>query len=185
MAEINLLQNRLNDTTGAWKSQGRIVLSSLSILLVLFALSGGGFWYLNNKTEKQLADTGAKNQELQTQLNEKQNQLGNAKTYQAQLANLHTLLGSHVYLTPLLDEIAKMTYVKAQYTTIDVSDAGTVHLEGRVADYASLAKLMLGLNTSSNFKNVRLLSVTPSSGKVNAYVFAIEFSVPTAVFSKK
>jgi Tfp pilus assembly protein PilN len=186
MAEINLLQNRIHDTSGfAWKTQGRVVLAVFSALLVLFALGGGGLWFLNNKISGEVATVSAKNQELQTQLNEKQGQLGDAKTYQAQLSNLRSLLGNHVYITPLLDEIAKLTYVKAQYNTIDASDSGVVHLEGKVSDYASLAKLMLGLNTSSNFKNVRLLSVTPSSGKVNAYVFAIEFSVPSTIFTKK
>ncbi len=60
-----------------------------------------------------------------------------------------------------------------------------MHLEGRVATYNDLGKLIMGLSTSDKFKNIRLLSVSPASGKTSAYQFSIDMEVNSAIFSKK
>lgn len=185
MPEINLLQNRIKDTTYSSQKQSRNVLVGLTVTLILLAAAGGGLMFLSKGLAQKVSDTESQNAALRKQLNQEQSQLGSAKTLQAQMANLRTLVSNHVYLTPLLEEIGKMTYTKAQYVTLDVANTGTVHLEGRVADYTSLAKLILGLNSSSKFSNVRLLSVAPSSGQINAFLFAIDLNVSSDIFVKK
>ena len=185
MPEINLLQNRINDTTFSSQRQSRGILAFLTVVLILLVGVGVGLMFLSKNLAKKSSDLDSQNMALQNQLDQEQAQIANAKTFQAQLSNVRTLVQNHVYLTPLLEEVGKVTYTKAQYVTLDVTSTGTVHLEGRVSDYASLAKLILGLNTSSNFKNVRLLSVTPSAGQVNAFLFAIDLDASKDLFLKK
>lgn len=185
MPEINLLQNRVKDTTFAWQRQIKAVLAVLTLLLILLAVGGIGLMILGRQTNAQTDETTRQNASLQSDLTKQQNELGSAQQFQAQLANLKTLLKQHVFMTSLLDEIEKVTYVKAQYVTIDASNAGKVHLEGTVSDYNSLAKLILGLNSSEQFSNIELISVSPSSGATNGYIFSIDMEVAPAIFTKK
>ncbi len=185
MPEINLLQNRIKDTTFSSQRQSRSVLTALTVLLILLAVIGGGLLLLSKSLGNKSAELTSQNSALQAQLDQEQTQIAAAKTLQAQLTNVRTLVNGHTYLTPLLEEIGKMTYTKAQYVTLDITSNGSVHLEGKVPDYGSLAKFILGLNTSSNFKNVRLLSVAPSSGTVNSFVFAVDLVASSDLFVKK
>ena len=185
MPEINLLQNRIKDTTYSSQRQTRSVLVVLTVILILLAAVGAGLLLFSKSLRQKLGDLASQNTALQAQLDKEQGQIASAKTLQAQFANVRTLVNNHTYLTPLLDEIGKMTYIRTQYVTLDITNNGNVHLEGKVPDYASLAKLILGLNTSNHFKNVRLLSVTPSAGAVNSFVFAIDLNASSGLFVKK
>jgi Tfp pilus assembly protein PilN len=182
MPEINLLQTRIHDNTFAWQRQSRLLLTILAVILVLLIGAGIGLILLTHKVNSDLTTQTADNHQIQTQLNQQQQTIGNAKTFQAQLANIKTLLNNHVYLSPVFNELSKMTYVKAQYVTIDVSDNGRIHLEGRVDSYASLGKLILGLNTSKKFSDLKLLSVQPTSGQIFGYVFAIDLTAAQDLF---
>lgn len=184
MAEINLLQNRVHDTTFSSQKQSRSVLVLLTVILILLGVVGGGLMFLSQSLAEKSTQIQSQNTGLQTQLNQEQPQLANAKTLQAQFINLRTLFDNHVYLTPLLEEVGKVTYAKAQYVTLDFTNKGSVHLEGRVSDYRSLAKLILGLNSSSSFKNVRLLSVSPAPGEINGFMFAIDMEAAAEIFAK-
>lgn len=186
MPEINLLQTKIHDNTFAGQRQSRILLIIMSVILVLLIGTGGGLIFLTQKVNSDLMAKAADNNQIQTQLNQQQQSIGNAKTFQTQLANVKTLLDNHVYLSPVFKEISKITYVKAQYVTIDVADDGHIHLEGRVDSYTDLGKLILGLNTSKKFKDLKLLSIQPSGGQVNAYGFAVDLTaVPDLFFSTK
>lgn len=185
MQEINLLQNRVKDTTHTWQSQSKTLLTVLAVLLIIVVGATAVLFLLNNSLQKKIAAVVTNNQSLKVQLDSKQKDLTGAKAYQAQLTNLKTLVNNHIYLTPLLNELSKSTYQRAQYVTLDATDAGKIHLEGRVANYSDLGKLLLGLSTSAKFKDIKLLSVIPSTGTINAYVFAVDMSVLPEIFSKK
>lgn len=184
MPEINLLQNRVKDTTYAWQNQFKLGVIILSLILIILAGGGAGLLILTKQTKAQADEVTRNNAQLQSNLTNQQKDLGAAKQFQAQLSNIRTLLDQHVYMTVLLDEIEKVTYVKAQFVTIDASNIGKVHLEGQVSDYTSLAKLILGLNSSDKFSNVKLLSISPSSGSVNSFIFSIDMDVASSVFVK-
>ena len=62
---------------------------------------------------------------------------------------------------------------------------GRRYLEGKVLTYNDLGKLLLGLSTSTKFKDVQLLSVVPSIGVVNAYQFSLNLNVNPEIFYKK
>jgi hypothetical protein len=184
MAEINLLQNRVHDTTFSSQRQSRGALVVLTIVLIVLGVAGGGLLFLARSLTDKSIQLQTQNTALQNQLNQEQPQLANAKTLQAQFANIRTLVDNHVYLTPLLEEVGKVTYAKAQFITLGFTSSGDVHIEGRVSDYSSLAKLILGLNSSTNFRNVRLLSVSPSAGEVNGFLFAIDMNAAPELFTK-
>lgn len=185
MAEINLLQNRLTDTTNSWKKQGRLILTLLSIVLVGLMVGALVLFFLNQGLKTESATVTSDNQTLQSKLNDQQNSLGDAKAFQAQLVNLRTLIDNHAVMTPLMDELNKVTYTRTQYNTVDINETRAVHIEGRVDSYADLGKVLLGLSTSSQFNNVRLLSVLPSTGTSNGYQFSIDLTALTGIFTKK
>ncbi len=186
MQEINLLQNRVKDTTFVWQKQGKLILVILALILFLIVAGSVALFFLNQSLEKKTADVLADNQSIQRQLSEQQKNLGDAKAFQAQLVNLKVLLENHSYLSPLLDELAKITYQKAQYVTLDVAESGKIHVEGTINSYTELGKLLLGLSTSDKFKDVKLLSISPSSGTTSAaYVFALDMSAIPDIFYKQ
>ncbi len=185
MQEINLLQNRVKDTSHVWERQSKLILTFLSILLIIIIGVTAILFLLNRSLASKTAVVTEDNLSLQKQLLSQQKDVENGKAFQAQLANLRVLLNNHIYISPFLDELSKSTYQRAQYTGLDVTTDGQVHLEGIVSNYIDLGKLLLGLSTSSKFKNVKLLSVQPSSGKDNAYTFALEMSATSDIFTKK
>jgi Tfp pilus assembly protein PilN len=185
MAEINLLQNRLKDTTNTGTRNGKIILVVLSVILIVLVGATAIIFFLNNSLQTQIAAASTTNQDLHKKLTDQQNTLGSAQTFQAQLANLRVLIRNHTYLSPLLDELSKVTYAKSQYVSFDVTDAGKIHVEGLVSTYTDLGKLLLGLSSSTQFKNVKLLSIVPSTGNTNGYLFSIDMSVAPDIFTKK
>lgn len=185
MQEINLLQNRVKDATHLWQKQTKLTVTILSVVLILLVGITASLFLLIRSVNNKSSDLVAQNQGLQDKFNSKQSDLASAKVFQAQLANFHLLLKNHSYISPVLDELAKMTYSKAQYITMDVTDAGKIHLEGHVATYGDLGKLLLGLSTSKKFSNVKLLSAVPSTGKTNSYIFAIDLNAMPDLFTKK
>jgi len=158
------------------------LLISLIAILTLLTLGGGGLMFLTGRINQQVAAAVKDNARIQDTLNKQQKNIGDAQIFQAQVANIKTLLNNHVYLTPLFNEISKMTYVKAQYLNIDASDTGKIHLEGQVDDYSGLAKLILGLSTSKQFQDVKLLSVAPATGESHGYIFSIDLTAKSELF---
>ena len=184
MEEINLLQNRLYDKSFAWYRQSRIVITGLVIILIAVLGVFAVFYILNSKTQKDLQTVTADNQNLKQQLDAKEQGLGEVKTFQAQLANLKILVNSHIYLSPVLDELSHMTFARSQYFTLNIGEDRKLHLEGRVNSYEDLSKLLLGLNTSSKFKNIQLTSVSPSTGKINGFIFSINLVAADELFTE-
>ncbi len=186
MEEINLLQNRIKDTTFAWEKQGRVVLGFLWLILIAILGVSALLYVYNGKIQTDLDSANQKVETLQKQLNQKQASLGDAKTFQAQLANIRTLLGSHIYISPVLDEISSSAFNKSQFSTIDLNQqTGKVHLEGMVGSYIDLGKLLLSLTTSDKFNSVKLLSVLPSNGQASGYHFSIDLLVAPELFTKQ
>jgi|GEM_PF-2132058 hypothetical protein len=183
MPDINLLQNQLKDTTAVALARTKAAIWILAIVLILLAATAGIFYYLTADINKKTAVTVLENNKLDQKISEQTQGLTDAKSYQAQLSNIALLLKSHVALTPLLYELGKYTYLKAQYVNVDVAeDTGRIHLEGLVDSYQGLGKLLLGLSTSQNFRNVKLLSVAPSGGVTFGYSFAIDLTANQAIF---
>jgi len=185
MQEINLLQNKLKEKTFAWDKESYLVVWVLGFILAVLVLGGGGLMFLSKQTADKTVALMSTNQDIQNKLNDSQDKIKGAAVYQAQLENLKTLVTNHTYLSPLLDELEKMAYVKSQYVTVDIIQPGKIHLEGKVASYTDLGKMLLGLNQSKQFKNIKLLSVVPFEGAEQAYLLAVDLTVDPGIFIKQ
>lgn len=169
-------------------SDRRTSIFTLVASLVLVVLLGacGLLYWLAHSTSVKSKELASQNIALQQQINTQQADLGDAKAYQAQLANIGLLLKSHSYFTPAIKELNNFTFQKSQYLTLDIGqDSEKIHVEGRVDNYTDLGKLLLGFSTSPNFKNVKLLSVVPSQGARTAYIFSVDMDVLPDLFINK
>ena len=185
MQEINLLQNKLKDSTVVWEKRNKIIVNLLILILILEAVGIGAFMTLANQTDSKYQKLKSENQSRQTVLNQKQSNLTSAKVFQAQLKNLRFVTDSHIFWSSFFDELGKNTFNKSQFVSINVDTAGKVHLEGMVGSYNDLGKLMLGLSTWDKVSDVSLLSSNPSQSDVAGYVFSIDFKVSPEIFVKK
>lgn len=186
MPEINLLQNQLKDTTLVARKRTQLVVVLASLVLVLLLIVGGGLYLLTDKLNTQVTELTVDNAQLQDEINNGDKELTGAKTYQAQLSNLDLLLKNHISLTPFLEELGKYTYQKAQLTSVDVDQAiGKIHAEGVVGSYENLGKLLLGLSTSPNFSNVKLITVMAATTPAGSYNFSIDMTAASNLFIPK
>lgn len=185
MQEINLLQNKLKDTTVVWETRNKLFINVLMLVVILEVAAIFAFIFLGKKAEGQYSALRTENAAVQNELNQKQPPLTGAKAFQAQLKNIRFVLDSHVYWSVLFDELGKKTFNKAQYVSISSDVNGKIHLEGLVGSYTDLGKLILGLSQWDQASDVKLLSSNPSSGEFAGYVFSLEFKVNPEIFIKK
>jgi len=183
--EINLLENRIHDTSQVWQNQNKLIMTVLAVILIIVLGLGTVLFLLSQSIVKQTDQVVADNKTIQDKMSSQQADLADATTLQAQLANLHTLINGHVYFSPFLAELSKMTFQKAQYLNLDATPDGKIHIEGRIDNYTNLGKLVLGLSTSSKFSNVKLLSAVPSTGVNSGYLFSLNLNASSDLFSKK
>lgn len=185
MQDINLLQNKLKDTAEVWQKRNKIFV----MIFVIVILAEIGFFaslmILNNKTKANLESVKSASAEIQTNINVKQPDLSHAKAFQAQLKNLRFVTEAHIYWSRFFDELSAFTFNKATYANIAADIQGKVHLEGRIATYKDLGKLILGISTSDKFKNVRLRSSLPTTGDFSGYSFSLDLEAVKDVFNNK
>ena len=185
MQEINLLQTKVRDTSQAWENQARFVFIILSIVLVLLAAGGAGLYLLKKNVDKQNDALIIEQTQLKSDLANKEKNLTGAKAFQAQLINIKTLIANHIYFSSLLDELAKFTYQKSKYASVEIiQNNGLIRLQGNASNYSDLSKFILGLSTSTNFTDVKLHSITPSTGKDNVYLFSLDVTAKPNLFKK-
>lgn len=185
MEEINLLQNRVRDHSQLWQRQSKLIVGSLSVILALLLGVAGLFYLLGSSVQKNIEALNSETAKINDTMDAKKKTLGDATTFQAELANLKALYAQHTILSPLLDELGKATYQKVQFETLDVVGSSKIHIEGRVANYNDLGKMLLGFSTSPSFSDVKLSSVIPDTGQVVGYVFAIDMKANPNIFTKK
>ena len=148
------------------------------IAVIIFEVAIGAVLFIFKQSTDQKKDAIVEhNTQTQTKLSTQQNELTPAKALQAQLKNLSRLVDSHLYWTNFFDELSQTTLKTVQYTQLQADLAGTVYVEGLAANYADLGKLLLGLSTSKNFTDVRLLSSSPNSGEISGLSFALNFKI--------
>ena len=183
MADINLLQNQLKDTTMVAVQRTKLAIWVLLAVLIVLGGISGALYFVTQSTQKKLTAVVSANNDLQKKIDTQESGLSSAKAFQAQLANVTLLLKNHLLVTPVIDELGKYTYLKAQYLNFDVDQqTGRMHLEGVVDSYTGLGKLLLGLSGSQQFKNVKLLGVSPSDTSANGFHFSIDLVANEKLF---
>lgn len=186
MADINLLQNKLKDTTQTSSRRTSIFATISGLILLLLVGACVGLYFLTKDVKQKTESLMATNIDLKRQLNNQKQGLADAKAFQAQLSNIKLLLEHHISLSAVFDELGKFTYQRAQYVTLDVGeDSSRAHLEGRVTTYNDLGKLLLGLSLSPKFKDVRLLTISPSRDNLQGYAFVIDMNIVPDLFVSK
>ena len=185
MQEINLLQSKVRDTTLDWQKRSKLSTNLLIAVLIIFVGAATALSLLHRRTLARYNSVRIENIESQNNLNRKQQELTSAKAFQAQLKNLSFLTNVHVYWSNFFDELAKHTFNQSQYVSVEGDTTGKIHIEGNVASYADLGKLILGLSTSEKFKQAKLLSASPTSSEQAGYLFSLDLTATPDVFNKK
>lgn len=177
MAEINLLRGEKKHGPGLnlqMPAPGRPVIWILLAILLLCLSGFTVFYFLHSKVQTELAGTKARAAEVEKSLQSPSPEVKEAIKAQAALSFLSGLLDKHLHWTYLWDALAKHTLKTVQYLSISATvEKSDFIVEGRVNNYEELGKLMLGLQSSSDFSRVELVSSGPSDGEV----IGLEFSL--------
>ncbi len=182
MADINLLENQLKDTTIVASRRSMLVIWVLTLVLVLLVVGGGAFYLFTRTLTTETTELTADNERLQKEIQRSSEDISKAKILQAKLANADLLLKNHIYISPVLDEIEEFTYKLSRYANVTVKETGKIHLEGSVSSYSDLGKLLLGLSTSKYFESVQLLAVVTAD---NGYGFSVDMKASNELYITK
>lgn len=187
MREINLLQpekQKKFSNLPTVVENGRIVLA-LTILLVAELAVFGGFLFLNFRLSKEIADTSAGIAEIDAKLTNPDPQLAEAIKAQAALRAVGALLDGHRHWTNVWKELSRVTYKNSQYISLNATlETNKFSVNGRSPSYTDLGKLILGLQTSPEFTDIKLLESGPISERETGIKFSISVSYKPAFITK-
>ncbi len=184
MEEINLLQNRIKDSSLAWEKRNKTLVTILVLALILELGLTVIFSILNGSVQKQIVTVRAENTRIQNEINSKDEELTAARAFQAPLKNLVSLVDNNIHWTGFFDRLTERTYLQSQYLNLQADTTGKVHVEGIVSSYTDLGKLLLALSTSEDFTEVNLLSTSPASGQQSGYNFSLDLMADQKLYSK-
>jgi Tfp pilus assembly protein PilN len=186
MAEINLLKSELQARSKFSLSRAsRVALYVVIVLLVLEGLLYGLIFFYERQVRKNILALDQENASTDFEIGKTEKDRLEAISFQTRLGNLKTLLDSHLFWSELLKELERVTYRGAQFTALG-GDEGEQKLiiSGSVPSYKDLAKLMLGLTTSPQVKDVVLGSSGLEKGTEGGYGFTLEVTFNPSVLSK-
>lgn len=112
--------------------------------------------------------------EVQSQLDNKKfkEQETKVNAIGQQVNLLKKSLAERVMFSQFFSELEKVTYKKAQFTSVSANNENVVTIEGSVADFYELSKTLKALKTSVGFESVELANVTVDKEKSK-----IQFSI--------
>lgn len=176
MVEINLLKSEQKKRLVYFSDRSKQ--SAVYILLALLILELLLYGYLvfdQRRTGKEILKVEQEEADTNLEFGKLDRDRLKAISFQSRLHNLGFLLKNHLFFSESLKELEKYTYVKAKYDSLEVDEVGHKFiLSGMVATQTDLAKLMLGLKTSSNIQEVKLSSNTRGKDKEAGYNFGLE-----------
>jgi Tfp pilus assembly protein PilN len=185
MQEINLLQNKVKDRTLSFERSNRLTVGIFVMLIIVELVAVAFLFAVIHAKKSSLADLQDQNAKIQADLNSNQKDVPAAKSLQAQLQNVQSLLNNHIYWSPFFTLLAQETPKKIQITTIDgASSDGKIHLEGAANTYTDIGSLILSLATSANYKDVKLLAITTAKEHNTGYSFSLSFQALPKTFTK-
>lgn len=185
MGEINLLNQR--DKT-IYRSRlphagNKIPLWILIGLVAVEMIVYGTLFSWKKSIDSEILKVQASVNQLDDKLNSSKVDINNAVAAQAALTSFSSLLDNHLHWTLLWSELGKVTLKKAHYISMQgtvVSDQFVV--KGEVSNYTDLGKVILGLETSKNFSEVKLVSSSPAEGDKVGVQFEIQVTVKHSIF---
>lgn len=178
MSEINLLAKSDYGTGkagSAGENANRLWISILASIFVLAILGYGALLFYERSLKKQQQAVDQEVTRIDFEIGKIDEERQTAISYQRRLKNFRTLLDRHIFWTVVLEELSKYTYKPVSYDSLDADITEHKLLVSGVApSYADLAKLMLGLKTSANIEDVKLVSSGQSLSEQVGLTFDID-----------
>ena len=141
---------------------------SAIIFAVIVALFVGGMWgyayYLRREANASLSRI----QELEKELQGLAGVRDKARDYQKQIQNIESLQRQHVYWTPILQEIQKITVQSVSFTSIHLDRDGAIVLQGNADSYSRVAEQMESFRNSKVFTDVDVNTASLQTGNQNS-----------------
>lgn len=165
--------------------QPKITIEAIFAILIAVIFLGltGVFYFVKVTKSSLLKAQNAKYEDLQTQL--KTGDLKdidkNIVDLQGQIEAFKKARSGQLLWSNLAKELPAVTEKQVQLTNFSVDDKNNVKIDGKTKTYVDLAKLILGVDSSSKFSQVKLTSVAVVDSEEGKY---IHFSL-TAFFEPK
>jgi len=154
-------------------------------VVVVEALVYGGLTLYASSVSKRMAAAEEESASVDRSIKQSQEDLQEAIRYQQRLANLELLLGSHVFWSPVFEELTKYTYRSVSFDTMSGSLADNkLVLTGTAPSFTDIAKLILGLKQSEKIKDVVFQSSGQSKEEKSGYAFSLEITLDPELFKK-
>jgi cell division protein FtsB len=182
--EINLLQDKVKSPLYQWGHKQNLFITILASLLIVVMAGYGGLIGLNSGKTKQIEKVKKDNNLIVAELSKDKANLTDAIAYQAQMENLKVLLDNHIYFSPAIKELTSNMYKLSTADAMTIDLSGKVHVQGFATSYSEVGKYLLGLYSSKNISDIKLLSVGPTDGETAGYKFSVDFTLKSEVFEK-
>ena len=185
--EINLLRNSLKERTslGLGGPKSMVPLYIVIAFLVLEAGAFVGFMYYNKSVERKVNAAEVEASQLDLQMRKTDTELKEAISYQVRLTDFKDLLTSHVFWSPLFDELGDFTYKPLRFDTFQADfQKSRMVVTGIAPTYRDMAKLILGLKKSDQFTEILFQSGGAAQGDVSGYSFLLDIGFDPKLLKK-
>jgi len=177
MAEINLLRGEKKHVQhGDFKIPGTgkpLIWFLLAVLLLTLAVYGV-FYFLDGKTISELASVNGRIAQVEKNMSDPPPEFKDAIKAQSALNEISGMLDRHIYWTNVWEELGRNTLKTARYFSLSATTENSIFvIDGTVDNYSELGKLMLGLQGSSRFKDVQMISSGPGKGEATGVEFSL------------
>jgi hypothetical protein len=161
MPDINLLQTPNAQGNNFSKGSSRLLSRILMVALVAVVLGYVYMKYDHWATAKKITDiqTSVASAQAEALTSKDRNQL---ITRQGQTKELDKLIGSHLYWSYLLPELARVSLTSAKYTSIEADSDGKLTLNVNLNSYEDLEKYMQIFDLpeyNQEFSDVKIISI--------------------------
>ncbi len=184
--EINLLKNELKQSAPLGLAGKSLVPLYVVIgFLVLEALTFGGFLYYGKSIEGKVNAAELEASQLELEMRQTDAELNEAISYQGRLNDFENLLDSHVFWSPLFEELAKYTYKPVRFDTFQAdAQKSRMLVAGIAPTYRDIAKLILGLKQSNKFADILFQSGGAAQGDLTGFSFLLDIGFDPKLLKK-
>lgn len=185
--EINLLKNELKERGPLNLGGGKnLIPLYISIgLLIIEALVIGGFLYNKKSLGRETNAAEVEASLLDLEMRQTDDKLKEAISYQARLSNFKNLLNSHIFWSPIFEELAKYTYKPIRFDTFQGdTQKNRIVVTGTGSSYREIAKLILGLKKSDKFRDILFQSGGVATGDKAGFGFLLDIGIDPKLMKK-
>lgn len=185
--EINLLRNELKERSSFNLGGKRsfLPLYFFIALLVIEAFVFGGLIYYRKTIDRKVNAAEMEAAQLDFEMRQTDDKLKEAIGYQARLSNFKNLLDSHLFWSPVFDELAKYTYKPISFDTFQADvQKNRIVVTGSAPSFKEIAKLILGLKKSDKFTDILFQSGGIARGEKAGFGFLLDIGFDPKLLKK-